>query len=107
MHPARLVLLLGLLLATGAAAEPASLAGFLQQAAGIDDWLISTRRTLHAYPELFYEEHNTSATIRRTLDELGIPYKCAMLWVTPEHACKGNVPLSVPRPPVAAAAPAT
>ncbi|KAL4436591.1 hypothetical protein ABPG75_003730 [Micractinium tetrahymenae] len=76
LFPVQLALALGLLLAAGAAAaEPASLAGFLRQAEGIDDWLMSTRRTLHAYPELLFEEHNTSATIRRTLDELGIPYK--------------------------------
>ncbi|KAL4444571.1 hypothetical protein ABPG77_002388 [Micractinium sp. CCAP 211/92] len=75
MIPARLALVLVLVLAAGAAAEPASLTEFLRQAASIDDWLISTRRTLHAYPELMFQEQNTSATIRRTLDELGIPYK--------------------------------
>lgn len=67
-----------LLLALGcssAAAAPESLSGFLEQATGIEDWLVSTRRALHAIPELFYEEHNTSAMIRRHLDELGISYK--------------------------------
>lgn len=86
MIPALFSLALGLLYAAGpAAAEPASLAGFLRQAEGINEWLISTRRTLHAHPELSYDEHNTSATIRRTLDELGIPYKCAVLQGASAH----------------------
>ena len=59
----------------GAAAAPADLAPILAAVAAIEPWLVSTRRTFHAHPELFYQEHNTSATIRRFLDELGIPYK--------------------------------
>lgn len=46
----------------------------LDEAAGIQDWLVQTRRLLHSFPETFYEEYNTSATIRRYLDELGIAY---------------------------------
>lgn len=114
MIPARLALVLVLVLAAGAAAEPASLTEFLRQAASIDDWLISTRRTLHAYPELMFQEQNTSATIRRTLDELGIPYKCALLQAAPKLATRGNYPPPGPmsrpavlcRHPAAAAAPA-
>ncbi|KAI7846414.1 hypothetical protein COHA_000124 [Chlorella ohadii] len=60
--------------ATAAAGTP-ELGHFLDKARGIEDWLVSTRRLLHTIPELFYEEHNTSATIRRYLDELGIPYQ--------------------------------
>ncbi|XP_062147556.1 IAA-amino acid hydrolase ILR1-like 3 [Alnus glutinosa] len=48
----------------------------LQSSAQQDkDWLVSVRRQIHEYPELKFEEHNTSALIRRELDKLGILYK--------------------------------
>ena len=71
--------LVALLLAVAAvgclAAPPARLSHFLAEAAGMEDWLIRTRRLFHGFPELFFQEHNTSATIRRHLDELGIKYQ--------------------------------
>ena len=66
--------------AAAASASPSGapaprLVHFLQQATGIDQWLVDTRRLFHTFPELLFQEHNTSATIRRFLDEYGIAYQ--------------------------------
>lgn len=65
------------LIACASAAAPAApeLGHFLQKATELEDWLVSTRRLFHTFPELQFAELNTSATIRRYLDELQIPYK--------------------------------
>ena len=55
--------------------ESADLDKLLTEAKGQQDWLTTIRRHLHQWPELMYEEHNTSAYIRRQLDDLGVPYK--------------------------------
>lgn len=47
----------------------------LDEAKQIKDWIVNIRRQLHQYPELAYEEVQTSALVRRTLDELGIAYR--------------------------------
>ncbi|XP_065857060.1 IAA-amino acid hydrolase ILR1-like 3 [Euphorbia lathyris] len=39
------------------------------------DWLKKTRRRLHEYPELGFQEYNTSQVIRSELDSLGIEYR--------------------------------
>ncbi|MBL8848392.1 MAG: amidohydrolase [Planctomycetaceae bacterium] len=46
-----------------------------QDAQGIRDWIVQTRRELHRFPELMYEEVRTSHLVRKTLDELNIPYR--------------------------------
>jgi len=38
-------------------------------------WMIGIRRDLHQHPELGLEEHRTSATVRRLLDEMGIEHR--------------------------------
>ncbi|MCY2968787.1 MAG: amidohydrolase, partial [Planctomycetota bacterium] len=47
----------------------------LDQAREIGDWIVAKRRRLHQIPELGYQEHKTSAFVRQTLDELGIPWR--------------------------------
>lgn len=46
----------------------------LNNAREILPWLIGIRRQLHRTPELGYQEHQTSACIRRHLQELGIDF---------------------------------
>ena len=41
----------------------------------IMDWMVSIRRRIHEYPELCFEEFETSKLIRTELDKMGIPYK--------------------------------
>lgn len=62
-------------LSSAAAGAVPSGAELLADAAAIQPWLVDVRREFHRYPELMYEEFNTSARIRSHLDELGIPYK--------------------------------
>lgn len=57
----------------GLSATP--LADFLQEASQEEDWMVQIRRELHQWPELMYQEHNTSLFLRKTLDDLNIPYK--------------------------------
>lgn len=53
----------------------ATLAECLQEASKEEDWMVNIRRELHQWPELMYEEHNTSQFLRKVLDDLEIPYK--------------------------------
>jgi IAA-amino acid hydrolase len=45
------------------------------EAQGIRDWIVNTRRELHRFPELMYQEVRTSALVRKMLEELQIPYR--------------------------------
>lgn len=53
----------------------ARLAEYMQESSKEQDWLVGIRRELHQWPELMYEEHNTSLFLRKALDDLDIPYK--------------------------------
>ena len=53
----------------------ARLAEYMQESSKEQEWLVGIRRELHQWPELMYEEHNTSLFLRKALDDLGIPYK--------------------------------
>lgn len=46
-----------------------------KEAGEVASWIIDVRRELHKIPELMYEEHKTSAVIRRVLDQLGVEYR--------------------------------
>lgn len=39
------------------------------------EWLKSVRRRLHRYPELMFNEFNTSKVIREELDAMGVHYE--------------------------------
>lgn len=39
------------------------------------EWMKRIRRKIHEYPELAYEEYETSKIIRHELDQLGVAYK--------------------------------
>ncbi|GAB2221834.1 hypothetical protein Drorol1_Dr00013025 [Drosera rotundifolia] len=47
----------------------------LEAAKSEKSWLLSVRRRIHEYPELGFQEHNTSALIRFQLDEIGVFYE--------------------------------
>ncbi len=53
----------------------ARLAEYMQESSKEQDWMVGIRRKLHQWPELMYEEHNTSLFLRKALDDLDIPYK--------------------------------
>ena len=67
------------------AAEGLDLAQLLTEAKGQQEWLITHRRHLHQWPELLFEEQNTSAYIRKQLEELAVPYKYAPVLLSGLH----------------------
>ena len=46
-----------------------------EEAKSLSNWMVDIRRRLHRFPELMYEEVKTSELVRKTLDELEIPYQ--------------------------------
>lgn len=61
--------------AAAAAASTLELPALKASALGMSDWLTAVRREFHQWPELLWQEHNTSARIRQHLAELGIPFQ--------------------------------
>lgn len=49
---------------------------FLEEANEINHWIVGVRRDLHKIPERLFQLHKTSAYVRKTLDDLEIPYRC-------------------------------
>ncbi len=45
---------------------------FLNEAAGIEDYLVKTRRRIHASPELAFQEHKTAALVADELRRAGV-----------------------------------
>jgi len=52
-----------------------SLSSLLAEAREVGPWVIELRRQLHRFPELQFEEFCTSELVRKTLTELGIPFR--------------------------------
>ncbi|XP_009119945.2 IAA-amino acid hydrolase ILR1-like 3 [Brassica rapa] len=73
-HSAPLLLLLLLLLLVIVSVNGEYPPRLLLEAEADKDWLVSVRRQIHENPELLYELHQTSALIRRELDQLGVSY---------------------------------
>ena len=51
------------------------LTDYLPEASKEDGWMVQIRRELHQWPELMYQEHNTSSFLRGVLDDMNIGYK--------------------------------
>lgn len=56
----------------------ASKQAFHEAAFGLTGRMVETRRHLHQYPELSFEEKETSAFIARQLDALNVPYQAGI-----------------------------
>ncbi|KIY99310.1 IAA-amino acid hydrolase ILR1-like 3 [Monoraphidium neglectum] len=72
---ALLIVVAAALVAIGPVPTRAGAAALLDAAAGLAPWITSVRRELHKIPELIFEEHKTSAALKKHLDDLKIPYK--------------------------------
>jgi hypothetical protein len=74
IHLSLLVTLCTALLALNGA-HAVDIEAIKSSAQALQPWLKQIRRELHQFPELMFQEINTSARIRQHLDELDISYK--------------------------------
>lgn len=74
IHLSLLVTLCTALLALNGA-HAVDIEAIKSSAQALQPWLKRIRRELHQFPELMFQETNTSARIRQHLDELDISYK--------------------------------
>ena len=54
---------------------------FYDEARGIAQWIVETRRALHRVPEEGFHEEKTRAIIREKLTELGVPFAAEQTWI--------------------------
>jgi IAA-amino acid hydrolase len=72
---AEMRLLLVCLIGASILASASAFDDYLPQAKKLSTWLTAVRREFHEDPELMYQEHNTSARIRRYLTEMGVAFE--------------------------------